>query len=41
MSDVPSLLGRDLLSFFALFLEERTRCVLLLDPAEAGGLSLP
>jgi hypothetical protein len=37
---IPSLLGRDILSFFALFLEERTDRVLLLDPAEAGALAL-
>lgn len=35
---LPSLLGRDILSRFALFLEERTNSVLLLDPAEADRL---
>lgn len=38
---VPSLLGRDMLSHFALFLEERTSRVLLLDPLEADALALP
>jgi hypothetical protein len=37
---VPSLLGRDLLSRFALFLEERTRRVLLLTPHEVDDLPL-
>ena len=37
---VPSLLGRDILSHFALFVEERTRKVLLLEPAEADALGL-
>ena len=37
---VPSLLGRDVLSHFALFVEERTRKVLLLEPAEADALGL-
>jgi len=38
---IPSLLGRDVISLFALFLEERTGKVLLLDPAEAETLTLP
>lgn len=38
---IPSLLGRDILSRFALFVEERTDRVLLLDPAEADALQLP
>jgi hypothetical protein len=38
---IPSLLGRDLLAPFALFLEERTHRVLLLDPQEADALKLP
>jgi len=38
---IPSLLGRDLLARFALFLEERTNRVLLLDPQEAEALKLP
>ena len=37
---VPSLLGRDVLSQFALFIEERTDKVLLLEPAEADALGL-
>ncbi len=38
---IPSLLGRDILSRFALFIEERTSRVLLLEPEEADALSLP
>jgi hypothetical protein len=38
---IPSLLGRDVLAHFALFFEERTRRVLLLDPDEADALPLP
>lgn len=38
---IPSLLGRDILSRFALILEERTGRVLLLSPAEADALPLP
>ena len=37
---IPSLLGRDVLSHFALFIEERTDKVVLLDPAEADALGL-
>ena len=37
---IPSLLGRDILSHFALFMEERTRRVLLLEPHEADALPL-
>ena len=37
---VPSLLGRDVLSQFALFIEERTNKVLLLEPSEADALGL-
>ncbi len=37
---IPSLLGRDVLSQFALFVEERTDKVLLLEPAEADALGL-
>ena len=37
---VPSLLGRDVLAHFALFVEERTRKVLLLEPDEADELGL-
>ena len=35
---IPSLLGRDVLSHFALFMEERTDRVLLLEPDEADTL---
>jgi predicted aspartyl protease len=38
---IPSLLGRDVISRFALFMEERTNRVLLLEPAEAESLNLP
>jgi predicted aspartyl protease len=38
---IPSLLGRDVLSRFALFVEERTSRVLLLTPDEADALPLP
>lgn len=38
---IPSLLGRDVLSRFALFLEERTNRVLLFDPQEVELLRLP
>jgi len=38
---IPSLLGRDILSHFALFLEERTHRLLLLEPHEADALHLP
>ena len=41
LSPIPSLLGRDILARFALFLEERTSRVLLLEPAEADALNLP
>ena len=37
---IPSLLGRDVLSQFALFMEERTNKVLLLEPAESDALGL-
>jgi len=37
---IPSLLGRDILSHFALFMEERTSRVLLLEPPEADALHL-
>ena len=37
---IPSLLGRDILAHFALFLEERTGRLLLLEPHEADALSL-
>ena len=40
MSRIPSLLGRDVLSHFALFLEERTNRVLLLEAHEADALPL-
>ncbi len=35
---VPSLLGRDLLAHFALFMEEQTGHVLLLEPGEVNQL---
>jgi len=38
---IPSLLGRDMLSHFGLFVEERTNRVLLLEPHEADSLNLP
>lgn len=38
---VPSLLGRDILSHFALFLDERSERVLLLEPEEADQLHFP
>ncbi len=38
--EVPSLLGRDILSQFALFVEERTDKVLLLEPSESDALGL-
>ena len=41
LSPIPSLLGRDILSCFALFMEERTSRVLLLEPNEADALQLP
>lgn len=41
MLPIPSLLGREILSHFALFLEERTDRVLLLEPGEADALPLP
>jgi len=37
---IPSLLGRDILSHYALFMEERTSRVLLLEPQEADDLHL-
>ena len=36
----PSLLGQDILSHFALFMEERTERVLLLEPDEADSLDI-
>lgn len=40
---IPSLLGRDMLSRFALYMEERTTMLVLLDPdeADAVGRHLP
>jgi hypothetical protein len=38
---IPSVLGRDVLSRFALFMEERTSRVFLLEPQEADALNLP
>ncbi len=37
---IPSLLGRDFMSDFALFLEDRTRRVLLLDQRDIASLRL-
>jgi hypothetical protein len=37
---IPSLLGRDILSHFALFMEERTSRMLLLEPHETDALYL-
>lgn len=41
LARIPSLLGRDLLAHFALFFEERTGRVLLLEPGEVAALRLP
>ena len=38
---VPSLLGRDILAHFGLYIEERRDLVLLLEPEEADRLALP
>ncbi len=38
---IPSLLGRDILARFALFMEERTSRVLLLEPHEVEALHFP
>jgi hypothetical protein len=38
---IHSVLGRDVISRFALFVEERTSRVLLLEPAEADAFALP
>lgn len=38
---IPSLLGRDILSHFALFMEERSNRLLLLEPQEANSLNIP
>lgn len=40
LDQIPSLLGREVLRHFALFLEEQTQRVLLLDPNEADRLPL-
>ncbi len=40
LGTIPSLLGRDILRHFALFLEERTERLILLSPDEADQLSL-
>lgn len=40
LARIPSLLGRDLLSHFALFYEERANLVLLLEPNEAEAVRL-
>ncbi len=41
ISRIPSLLGRDILAHFALFVEERSQRVILLEPHEAAALPLP
>jgi len=41
ISSIPSLLGRDIISRFGLFIDERTDQVLLLEPNEVDGLALP
>ncbi len=41
LSQLPSLLGRDVLAHFALVMEERTGRVLLLEPDESDALGLP
>ncbi len=38
---LPSLLGLDVLSHFALIMEDRANRVLLLEPAEAASLPIP
>lgn len=38
---MPSILGRDVLSRFALVMEERTNRVLLLEPEEADRVNWP
>ena len=38
---IPSLLGRDILSHFALYMEQRTGKVILLEPAESDAVNLP
>ena len=38
---IPSILGREVLAQFALFIELRTNRVLLFDPAEASALRFP
>jgi len=38
--NIPSIMGRDILGQFALFIEERTNRVLLLDASEADALAL-
>jgi predicted aspartyl protease len=41
LARIPSLLGRDVLAHLALYIEERSRRVLLLEPAEVSRLQLP
>ena len=38
---IPSLLGHDILSRFALFMEERSGRIMLLEPREVDSLNLP
>jgi hypothetical protein len=41
LNRIPSLLGRDVLSRFALFMEDRSRRLMLLEPSEGASLPLP
>lgn len=41
ITGLPSILGRDILSHFALFMEDRTNRVLLLEPHESAILPIP
>ena len=41
VQELHPVLGRDILSHFALFLEERTNRVILLEPEEVDSLNLP
>ena len=41
LASIPSLLGRDIISNFALFFEDRTGRVILLEPHEVNRLNLP
>lgn len=41
ISPIPSLLGRDIISRFGLFVDQRTEQVLLLEDEEVDALNLP